>query len=686
MNNPQLIIDYKTQLVTVEDPNPTVSVLWDRQVQQAVIRDRSGPTISSRAYGMMHTAMYDAWSAYAKIPISTNLGDELQRPDSENTEKYKSEAMSYAAYYVLVELYPEQQEMFDRLMANLGYDTTISTDDTPSGIGYISAQALLDVRRNDGANQLGDVPNSDGTPYSDYTGYQASNEPGNVEFIELWTPEIVSINGESTSQEFLTPQWGNVTPFALEDSWQFRPEPPEPFLLVDGTVDLDNKTIILSDGSVLDISPELIGTVINPKFIAQAEEVVHYSGKLTDQDKLIAEFWEDGAGTSFPPGTFMTFGQYVSARDNHSLDEDAQMFFALGNAVLDAGIAAWSAKVFYNYARPVNVIRELGELGLIGEYNADLGGYAIEAYGGYGERTKTILATDFITYQTPDSDSSPPFAEYVSGHSTFSTAGAEVLQQFTGSNQFGGSATFTPGTSRFEPGVAPGETTTLYWDTFSDAANEAGISRLYGGIHFVEGDLNGRKLGREVGDAVYEETQFYINGGDLVNQSKIVLGTKEADMLSGERENNQIEGLAGDDFLNGGQDDDLLDGGAGKDLVLGNKGNDTLFGRDGDDYLCGDRDDDLLDGGAGIDKLIGGKGSDRFVLKPGDGEDLILDYCDRDDQFLLMNDLTFTDLEFNRLGLKTQIIVAQTQESLAIVSNIEVSSLEQSDFIVSWET
>lgn len=723
MDNPQLTVDYPTQLVSVESSNPTISVLWDRLVQQAVVNDGSGPTISSRAYGMMHTAMYDAWSAYADIPISTNLEDELQRPESENTDANKSEAMSYAAYYVLVDLFPEQREMFDQQMLDLGYDpASISTDTSnPFGIGYVSAQALLNVRHDDGANQLGDAANGSGIPYSDYTGYQPSNQPEDLKFIELWTPELVSIDGELTKQEFLTPQWGEVTPFALESSSQFRPVAPEPFLLVDGTVDLENKTITLSDGEVVNISSELIGTVINPEFIAQAEEVVKYSGKLTDEDKLIAEFWEDGAGTSFPPGTFMTFGQYVSARDNHSLDEDAQMFFALGNAVFDAGIAAWDAKLHYNYARPVSVVRELGELGLIGKYDEDLGGYAIEAFSGYGEGTKTILASDFITYQIPKLDFSPPFPEYVSGHSTFSTAGAEVLQQYTGSDEFGGSVVFTPGTSRFEPGVTPVKTTTLTWDTFTDAADQSGISRLYGGIHFTQGDLNGRQLGREVGNAVYEQTQFYINGGNLIEQSGVMYGTDFPDTLSGDKQDNQIDGLAGDDeldgdkgndsiqggwgndvilgdkgqdtlsgdegndHLDGGKDEDFLDGGTGDDTILGGKGHDTLFGSLGNDYLCGDKDDDLLDGGAGIDELVGDKGSDRFVLRAGDEEDLILDYDDGKDSFLLEG-LTFDALEFQPHESGSQIIISQTHESLAIVRNIEIERLDLSDFVFSEAT
>ena len=516
-----LNINPETQLVTVNDTSPTVSVIWDRAVQQAVIETAPGPTIASRAYAMVHTAMYDSWSAYEDVPISTNLGDSLQRPQAENTIENKAEAMSYSAYRVLLNLFPEQKAIFDGVMEELGYDPNFSSIDaaTPAGIGIISAQALLNYRVRDGANQLGDASNSDGTPYSDYTGYQPSNKPGQIKNIEQWTPDILiddsSIDEEFISQEFLTPHWGKVTPFALEDGNQLRPDPPQPFLLVEGEVDLEAKTITLEDGVVLDITPELVGTLIDPEFIAQAEEVVEYSANLSDEQKLIAEFWEDGGGTSFPPGTWMTFGQYVSARDDNTLDEDAEMFFCLGNAVFDAGIATWESKVYYDYTRPIGAVKALGELGLIGEYNWDLGGYAIKAYNGESRETQTILATDFITYQTPNADYSPPFAEYTSGHSAFSAAGAEVLQYYTGSDYFGGAIAFSPGESRFEPGITPTETVTLEWDTFSEAADEAGMSRLYGGIHFSEGDLNGRQLGREVGSAVIEQTQFYLNGGDV---------------------------------------------------------------------------------------------------------------------------------------------------------------------------
>ena len=199
---------------------------------------------------------------------------------------------------------------------------------------------------------------------------------------------------EDRIQNFLTPQWGDVTPFGLESGKEFRPEAPEPFLLVEGEVDLEAQTITLEDtGEVLPITRDLIGDVINLEFIEQAERVVDASANLTDEQKLIAEFWEDAAGTSFPSGTWMTFGEFVSARDDNTLDEDAQLFFTLGNAVFDAGVATWEAKTFYDYTRPVRAVRELGELGLIGEFNEELDGFAIEAWAGPEQGTQTILVT-----------------------------------------------------------------------------------------------------------------------------------------------------------------------------------------------------------------------------------------------------------------------------------------------------
>lgn len=523
MNEPQLIINPDSQLVTVSDASPTISVQWDRAVQQAVINAAVGPTVASRAYGILHTAMYDAWSAYDLEAIATQLADDLQRPNTESTIANKTEAMSFAAYRVLSELFPSQQALFDTLLTELGFNANNTTTDTSTaaGIGNVSAEALMQFRRNDGSNQL--------NGYADNTDYAPINSNhNNIVDLEKWTAEYVPIESPNSLQSFLTPQWSVLTPFALESPDALRPVAPEPFLLVEGaTVNLDAGTITLADSSVVNISADIVGNagdegaIINQGFIDQSERIVAASANLTDKQKLIAEFWEDGGGTSFPPGTWMTFGQFVSARENNSIDEDALLFLSLANAVFDAGIATWEAKVAYDYARPVRTIRELGRLGLLngGRQGTDAitgqTGYVIDAWAGPGLGTQTILAENFITYQTPGRDPSPPFAEYTSGHSSFSASGAEILRAFTGSDTFGASVTFQAGESRFESTLVPLATTTLNWDTFSEAADEAGLSRIYGGIHFDDGDLNARLLGREVGAQVWDKTRSLFTGADL---------------------------------------------------------------------------------------------------------------------------------------------------------------------------
>ena len=662
-----LNLNRSTQLVTVDDPTPSISVLWDRAAQQAVINTAPGPTIASRAYAIVHTAMFDAWAAYDPTAIATRLGDDLQRPSVEITFANKEEAMSFAAYRVLTELFPDQVNIFNELMARLGFDPNNTTTEytTAAGIGNVSAEALMKFRRDDGSNQAGDDPNGTiGIPYSDLSGYEPVNPPGKTIEIDCWTPELVPIDAEpgqeSLIQSFLTPHWGDVTPFALLSGEQFRPSAPEPFLLVEGEVNLETRTITLEEsGEVLPITRDLIGEVINPEFIEQTEKIIDVSANLTDEQKLIAEFWEDGSGTSFPPGTWMSFGQFVSARDDNTLDEDARLFFALGNAVFDAGIATWFAKTFYDYTRPVRAVRELGELGLIGECNRELGGLAIDAWAGPGEGTQTILATDFLTYQTPGSDVSPNFAEYTSGHSAFSSASAEILQLFTGSDLFGGSVSFESGSSRFEPDFTPVETVTLEWTTFTEAADEAGLSRIYGGIHFEDGDNHARQLGRKVGQAVWERTQFFIQGGEEVEPSltpKPIFGTTDNDIFDIETEDfpgngKKVFALCGDSLID-------VSSSRGSNRIYAGRGNDTLkMGR-----------------GEGDNQITGGTDADHFWMRVADLPKLTSTITD----FELDKDViggagigvsSTDDLTFNLEGNNT--IIGFDGIDLAVIQGIE---------------
>jgi hypothetical protein len=440
-----------------------VVLKWNNAALQAVRTTRLGPPMVARALAILHTSTFDAWAAYDSVAVGTRLGGSLRRPASERTVENKQKAISFAAYRALVDLFPTQKELFDSVMRELGYDPTDTTTNisTPSGIGNVVAAAVLEFRHHDGSNQLGDL--SPGA-YSDYTGYVPVNTPDTVFDINRWQPLRLP-NG--TVQRYLVPHWGNVTPFALTTGSQFRPRPPAFFP--------------------------------NRKFEKEAAEVLEISGDLNDTKKAIAEYWSDGPGSETPPGHWQLLAQIISQRDNHTLDDDAKMFFAVGNGLLDSSIASWDAKRAYDYVRPITAIREL------------FAGKHIVAWAGPFQGIRFIDPKDWQPYQVT-TFVTPPFPEYVSGHSTFSASSAEILKSFTGSDVFGASAVVKAGSSLIEPGVTPAFDVKLSWRTFSIAAEEAGISRLYGGIHFRDGNLRGRTLGRLVGAQVWQKALTYFNG------------------------------------------------------------------------------------------------------------------------------------------------------------------------------
>ncbi|HEY3011676.1 MAG TPA: hypothetical protein VGJ36_02925, partial [Gemmatimonadales bacterium] len=136
-----------------------VVLQWDNAALHAIRVTKPGPPIVARALAIVHTAMYDAWVAYDDHAVGTRLGGTLRRPLVERTLVNKSEAVSFAAYRALVDLFPTQTSPFNDLMASLGYDPANPSTDvaTSAGIGNVAAAAVIGFRHHDGANQLGDL-------------------------------------------------------------------------------------------------------------------------------------------------------------------------------------------------------------------------------------------------------------------------------------------------------------------------------------------------------------------------------------------------------------------------------------------------------------------------------------------------------------------------------------------------
>jgi hypothetical protein len=328
-----------------------------------------------------------------------------------------------------------------------------------------------------------------------------------------------------------------------------------------------------SSGETTDISPGAFGGndlgtndghghAVNPDTgQPYPSEVV----KTGDFARALTEFWADGPKSETPPGHWNVIANSVSdeldpdlriAGSGSRVDRlqwDVKLYLALNGAVHDAAIAAWGLKGHYDSVRPISMIRYLGGLGqssdpggpaydpeglplvpgLIevvtgdttapGGRHAALAGHegeiAIRAWKGNPADPKTetsgvgwILAVDWVPYQVP-TFVTPSFPGYVSGHSTFSRAAAEVLTGFTGDEYFpGGSSSWTTPVGGLKVEAGPTADVTLEWATYYDAADQAGISRLYGGIHIPADDFTGRTLGSQCGIEAWALAETYYDG------------------------------------------------------------------------------------------------------------------------------------------------------------------------------
>jgi hypothetical protein len=457
-------------------------LVWNEETLESVRKLPPGPTVTARALAVVHTAIYDAWAAYDPVAVDTRQRlrtiPELRQPAAERTQANKEKAVSFAAYTVLVDLFPARQSVFTAKMESLYGDQFALDATTPAMIGTTAAQAVLDFRHADSSNQLNGY-----TDPCDPACYQPVNTWDKILDADRWQPLCVPLPPPGATecaaqQKFLTPHWRTVTPFALTSGSQFRSPGPAISLTADGKP--------------------------NGKYQDEVDKITQHSKQLDDTRKVHAEYWADGPRSEFPPGHWNLFAQYVARRDANTLDEDARMYFALNNALLDASITAWDGKRNWDSVRPITAVRWL------------MRGKTIQAWGGPYKGPSYIKGEDWIPYQPPN-DPTPPFAEYTSGHSTFSMAAAEVLTAFTGRGNFEMTVTMAAGSSRVEPRTAthpgvPAKPITLKWTNFRYAAEQAGKSRQYGGIHFEDGDNHAREAGAAVGKQAWAKALTYFNG------------------------------------------------------------------------------------------------------------------------------------------------------------------------------
>lgn len=442
----------------------SVMTQWNAAALQAVRTSKLTPPIVARLLAVTHTCMYDAWCMYD--PTSTGTAEVKFMCKTTGSVQDQECAVCIAAYRALTDLFPQTANVinFQTLLHSEGFDETQIASNPAAEMGAECAEAVISFRHLDGSNQLGDLNLG---AYSDYTGFTPENSADLLTDPSFWQPLKLPLgDGLFTVQKCVTPQWPKVKPFALTAASELRPKPPQWY-----------------PGS---------------GYAKQAKQLLQYSAKLDDKRKAIAEYWGDGPASETPPGHWCVLAQAVSHEHSYGLDDDVKMFFALTNSLMDASIAAWDCKMFYDSVRPITSIRYL------------YAGQFLQAWGGPGSGTTWIRGEDWLPYQK-SAAITPAFPEYVSGHSTFSAAAAQVLSSFTGSNKFDYTAVVKAGSSQIEPGITPAKDVTLHFSTFTSAAIQAGLSRRYGGIHFIQADLEGRRLGKSVGQTVWAKAVKLFN-------------------------------------------------------------------------------------------------------------------------------------------------------------------------------
>ncbi|NNF34679.1 MAG: T9SS type A sorting domain-containing protein [Saprospiraceae bacterium] len=231
------------------------------------------------------------------------------------------------------------------------------------------------------------------------------------------------------------------------------------------------------------------------------------------------------------------------------LEWDVKSYLTLGGAMHDAAVTAWGIKGYYDYIRPISAIRYMADKGqssfpdsvnyhpdgitlidgyielvtpddtMNGFFVADTNKIKLYAWRGpdYIDDPETdaagvgwILAENWWPYQRP-TFVTPNFAGYVSGHSTYSRAAAEVMTRFTGDKFFpGGMGTFLAKKDEFlvfEEG--PSQDIELQYATYYDASDQTSLSRIWGGIHPPADDMPGRLIGMEIGNDAFDKARSY---------------------------------------------------------------------------------------------------------------------------------------------------------------------------------
>lgn len=432
---------------------------------RTVTPDGSDATMVADHILMTEVSWFDAIAPYhpTAVGIYSNLG---RRPKSEETTRNRNIAVIYAAYTSLNHSFPQFASDFRDMMATAGLDPGDAKPNTttPAGIGTMAAQKVIAARKHDGSNRDGDEGGRkyNRVPYADYTGWKPVNTAYELRDPSHWQPNIVGKNGIFKIQQFVTPQYGRVTPISYKSPSQFSLTPPV-------NSDVHNRAA----------------------YKKQADEILSASAHLTDHDKMTAEFFNDKINA-----LGYTTGNWVFNAYHFDIEKSVEFVAAVDIAIFDAAIASWYFKRKYDSVRPFSAIRYL------------YGNKKVTAWGGPGKGTVSDITGNEWTSYLPVAD----HPEYPSTSAAFCLAYTSAARDFLGSDKIDISVTKAKGSSFVEPGITPAKDVTLHWSSWTQLANDCRMSRVLGGVHFRSAVINAAQYAPRIGDMANSLIQRKLKG------------------------------------------------------------------------------------------------------------------------------------------------------------------------------
>ncbi len=435
-------------------------------IYQSVSANASDATLVLRVTALITNAWFDAIAPYhpTAVGVYSDLG---RQPAAEHTQANQNVAILHASYPVLVSLLPQHEPEWRAMLLSVGLDPD-NPAATAAGIGKAAGEAVVANRERDGMNQLGDEGGRkyNPQPYADYLGYKPVNTAYELRDPSRWQPGIVTRgNGIFQVQQFVTPQMRVTLPYSYDTPNRFSTPAP--------------------------VKSRLRGAGGMRLYREQVDEVLAVSAALTDEQKMAAQLFDDkllSLGFSTLHATFF---------NGLTLEEFVQYDFLVNVAAFDAAIAVWNEKYKHDAVRPFSAIP-----------------YAyrnrnVTAWGGPGVGTVTDLPSQEWRSFMPTAD----HPEYPSGSAAFCAAHAEASRRFfSGSDVLDWTVPFPQGSSRIEPGATPQSDIALQWETWTDFETDCGLSRLWGGVHFMDAITAGWDLGREIGGLAHDFVQAHIAG------------------------------------------------------------------------------------------------------------------------------------------------------------------------------